>query len=196
MDNLNNGYQYQPTAYQYNPYQGVYQPVRYQPQSYPQNTTPAVTPAYQVPQNISNSNLIWVQGESAVKAQYVPNGGKMVFFDSEEEKIYIKSVDASGKPEMTVLYYTDQAPEGYKSTEAPPEYATKEQLNALGDQFSSISDKFNSLSQFVTKDQLNELNNHLNTLGSQIQDIENRIMSFGKPQQTNRKGNNNGKPTV
>ena len=196
MDNYNNGYPQQAVNFQYNPYQGAYQPVRYQPQSYPQNTAPTIMPAYSLPQNTNNSNLIWVQGESAVKAQYVPNGGRMVFFDSEEQKIYIKSVDASGKPEMTTLYYTEQPPEGYKDVETLPEYATKEQLDALGNQFSSINDKFNNLSQFVTKDQLNELNNHLNTLGNQIQDIENRIMSFGKPQQTNRKGNNNGKSSV
>lgn len=193
MDNFNNGYPYQTANFQYNPYQGSYQPMpRFQQQSqtYSQNT-PVISQA----QNINGPGIIWVQGIAGAKSFNAIPGVVVPLFDSEDQVVYLKYLDQYGKPEITTLYYSDEQPEGHKDETAQPEYATKEQLDALGSQFSSINDKINNMPQFVTKDQLNDLNSHLNTLGNQIQDIENRIMSFGKPQQT-RKGNNNGKSSV
>ena len=86
-----------------------------------------------------NTNLIWIQGENAVKASFVPNGGKVVFFDSELPVIYIKSVDASGKPEITILDYTERG-SNEKNIPSPVdetvaiEYATKEQVDNLNTQ--------------------------------------------------------------
>ena len=194
MDNFNNGYPYPAANFQYNPYQGAYQLMprfqQQQTQVYPQNTSVSQT------QNIAGPGVIWVQGIAGAKSFNAIPGVVVPLFDSEDQIVYLKYLDQYGKPEMTALYYTDQPPENHKEVAVSQEYATKEQVDALGNQFSSINDKFNNLSQYVTKDQLNDLNNHLNTLSNQIQDIENRILSFGKPQQTNRKGNNNGKSSV
>jgi flagellar hook-associated protein FlgK len=37
------------------------------------------------------------------------------------------------------------------------------------------------MNQYVTKDQLKDLTSHINDLSGQIEDIEDRITSFGKP---------------
>ena len=188
----------------YNGFAATYQPM-YQPNWYyqPSQTTPVYSqrnwqqqntavPSYQQSQQpMNNSNIIWVQGEAGAKAQNVPNGCNMAFFDSENQCIYIKSVDASGKPSLTILDYKDRN-DSDQQEENSVEYATKKQIDGLSEQFSSMSEKLDALGEYVTKDQFDSLNNHLNDLSSQIEDIENRITSFGKPQlsnSNNRRGN-------
>ena len=171
---------YQPNwYYQQTPTNGTYTPRNWQPQT-------TAVPSYQQNQSpMNNSNIIWVQGEAGAKAQNVPNGCNMAFFDSENQCIYIKSVDASGKPSLTILDYKDRNAVERKKEDVNVEYATRDQIDG-------INEKLDELGQFVTKDQLDALNMHLNDLSSQIEDIENRITSFGKPQQNNsnnRRGN-------
>ena len=53
----------------------------------------------QAPQQFNNLNRFdWVQGEIAAKAYPVPAGTSMLLMDSEEPIVYMKSVDASGRP--------------------------------------------------------------------------------------------------
>lgn len=220
MDNFNNGYYQQPTWY-YN----SQQPTTVVPQYY--NYNPYARQTATVPNNYLQNNgvgnvnngvnninnatstginnglnggLIWVQGLAAAQAysNLVP-GVPVALWDSEEETVYIKSVDQNGKPSMTILDY-HQRNSGNSSSnndnvadnQQIVKYATKEQIDDLTDQFN----KLNSLS-YVTKEQfdglgnnMKELNNQLNDLSCQIDDIENRITSFGKPQQQQ---NNNRK---
>lgn len=175
-------------------YQPQTQPYSYQQQ--PQQAVPQ-QPQPQVNNAVTNTNLLWVQGEAAAKAAYVPNGCNMVFFDSESQTIYIKAVDITGKPSLTILDYTERNAAPTLSQQSAPEepkveYATKEQIDVLASQFSSINEKLNVMGKYVTKDQFDSLNGQLNDLSGQIEDIENRITSFGKPQQSssnNRRGN-------
>ena len=184
---------YQPT-YQPNWY---YQPTQttpvYQPRNWQQQNTTALPPysQSQLQQQMNNTNIIWVQGEAGAKAQNVPNGCNMAFFDSENQCIYIKSVDATGKPSLTILDYVDRSAEPSEKEENKIEYATKEQIDGLNLQFATINEKLEALSSYVTKEQFDSLNGQLNNLSGQIEDIEDRITSFGKPQQSNqnRRGN-------
>ena len=185
MDLSNYQATYQPNMY----YQPTVTTPVYQQRWIPQQQQYPVTPVqpYQQNQNQQpiNNQMIWVQGEAGAKAYVLPNGTTLPLWDSESQTIYIKSVDANGRPSMTILDYTDRnAPVEQK--EEKVEYATKEQVDGL-------MEKINSFGKYVTKEQLESLNTHLDDLSSQIEDIENRIMSFGKPQQNNsnnRKGNN------
>ena len=190
MDNYN---AFPGMAYQPNLYYQSQQPTTpvYTPRNWQQQQSTAPLPSYS--QSGPATNLIWIQGENAAKSWYVPNGGKMVFFDSEEPVIYIKSVDISGKPEITILDYTERSNEDRVAQAPVVEYATKEQVDDLNSQLSLLSEKLNSLSSYVSKDQFDLLSSHLSSLSGQVEDIENRITSFGKPQtnsQNNRKGNN------
>lgn len=180
MDNYN-GFSYQPNMY----YQSVQPTQTYNNYRGYQQQTP--TPAYYNPNlyQPSNTNLIWVQGESGAKGQNVPNGCTMAFFDSENPCIYIKSVDMSGKPSLTTLTYNDNSENNIVASDEKCEYVTKEQFDDIAAQLSSINKKIDTFNSYVTKDQLNLLNGHINDLSDQVKDIEDRITSFGKPQQTN-----------
>lgn len=176
MDNFN-GFPatYQPNYY-YSPNATL--PI-YNPRNW-QNTT--ALPSYQqqqqqmqTNQQLNNNSMIWVQGEAGAKAYIVPNGTTIPLWDSENQVIYIKSVDTSGKPTMTILDYTERTSGDYKKDDSTPiEYATKEQIAALESQYLSFSEK------------LNEINSH-------IEEIDSKVSRFNKPHNNqNRKGNDNG----
>lgn len=188
-------------------YQSNIQPTNIQPNLYyqPTQTTPIYSPRswqqyYQQPtstvnyqqQSNVNTSMIWVQGESGAKSYVLPNNTTLPLWDSESQTIYIKTVDQNGKPSMTILDYVERSEKGNdKQAVSEVEYATKEQIDKLNEQFLTINEKLNSMAKFVTADQLTDLNNHINNLGEQIDEIENRITSFGKPQpnNNNRRGN-------
>ena len=117
--------------------------------------------------------MYWVQGEAGAKAfSNLQPGVPVALWDSEESVVYIKTVDNTGKPSMTILDYTERGQDGAKETIAPQEeYVTKEQFDELNKQYGSISDQLQKLSGYV-------------------EDIGNRITSYSKPQQNQRRGNN------
>lgn len=90
-------------------------------------------PNYQQQMPQSNSNIFWVQGEAGAKAYPVAPGNNIALWDSENQSIYIKVVDASGIPQpLRILDYTERAPEpAVEGTN----YVTKEELD----------DKFNEI---------------------------------------------------
>lgn len=189
---------YQP-AYQPNLY---YQPTTttpvYQPKLQQQQYQTAV-PQYQQNQNMQpmNNSMIWVQGEAGAKAFVLPNNTTLPLWDSEAQVIYIKSVDANGKPTMAILDYTERNDDklvGQSPKEEVPqiEYATKEQVDSINKQFDLINEKLNVLGSYVTKEQFSSLSGHIDELSTQVEDIENRITSFGKPQQNNNSNNRRG----
>ncbi len=150
---------------------------------------------YQSQMQPMNNPMVWVQGEAGAKSYQLPNNTTLPLWDSEQQTIYIKTVDQNGKPTMTILDYVDRnAPAASNDTDkvAQVEYATKEQVDGLSNQFSAISEKLNMMSEYVTRDQFDDLNDHIKDLGGQINDIEDRITSFGKPQSGNNYNNKRG----
>lgn len=66
----------------------------YQNQYYTQMQAPV-----QVPQSQNNQNsLIWVQGEAGAKSYLVAPNTTVLLMDSESQRFYLKSSDASGMP--------------------------------------------------------------------------------------------------
>jgi len=68
-------------------------PANYQ-MLYPQQQS-QTAPAYQNPQN---GNLTWVQGVEGAKAHVTAPGVPALLMDSESERFFIKTTDASGMP--------------------------------------------------------------------------------------------------
>lgn len=115
----------------YNPY---YAP-GYQPQ----------VPAYpSVPQNIQpqqpqtpGGGLIWVQGENGAKSYLLAPSTTVLLMDSEADRFYIKSSDASGMPlPLRVFEYHEMAQNGskidFKGGEGiDARYVTKDEFDAL-----------------------------------------------------------------
>ena len=103
----------------YNYYPATYQPMYQQP--------------YQQTQQQMNSNLIWVQGEAGAKSYLVAPNTTVPLWDSEAQKIYLKSADVSGMPSIKTLEYTivgNPAPPAAVSAQEAP-YATKDSVEAL-----------------------------------------------------------------
>ena len=77
-----------------------YDPVQQNPmgqfnqQFQPPTTQPAAQPMAQQ----GNNGLIWVQGEAGAKSYIVAPGNTVMLMDSEGERFYLKSADASGMP--------------------------------------------------------------------------------------------------
>ena len=59
-----------------------------------QSSTPSQPMQVQQP----NNGLIWVQGESGAKSYLVAPNATVMLMDSEGERFYLKSADASGMP--------------------------------------------------------------------------------------------------
>lgn len=77
-----------------------YDPVQQNPmgqfnQQFQQQTAPPTT---QPIAQQGNNGLIWVQGEAGAKSFIVAPGNTVMLMDSEGERFYLKSADASGMP--------------------------------------------------------------------------------------------------
>ena len=172
MDNYNgfsSGYQpvYQPNMY-YQP--TVTQPMYQTQRNWPQQSTAAPS-SYQP---TTTGNIIWIQGglDGAKAYANVQPGVPVALWDSDEKTIYIKSLDQTGKPQITIIDYVERGDE-QKDNVKPIEYVTREQLEDINNHYSSLSDQ-------------------INKLGGQIENIENRISNINKMQnnnQNNRRGN-------
>lgn len=105
---------------------------------------------YQMPQmqnNQPNTFVQWVQGINAAKSFPVAPNTSIPLFDSEANVIYIKSADASGMPSIKILDYVvrDNAP---RTSEIVPQgdYATKDDVEYLKGEISSLKSKFERMS--------------------------------------------------
>lgn len=90
----------------------------------------------QIQQQNPNTNMIWLQGESAAKSFPLAPGQTAQIMDSEQEGVmYIKSVDPNGMPlPLRIFDYTErksQNSEPKRSSEAvgSEEYVTKSEFN-------------------------------------------------------------------
>ncbi len=98
-----------------NYYAPFYQPNYYgnptQNRQYPQQYQQPVVQPQQ-----SGNGLIWVQGEAGAKSYLVAPGNTVMLMDSESERFYIKSADASGMPlPLRVFAYQELTQQGVQS---------------------------------------------------------------------------------
>lgn len=114
----------------YNPYQSQYL-------SQMQAAQPVQMPQYAPPQNQPNSGLIWVQGETGAKSYLVAPNTTVLLMDSENQRFYLKSSDASGMPlPLRTFEYAEKhqnGPQSVASTQAIDysSFATKAELEAF-----------------------------------------------------------------
>lgn len=83
-------------------YAPFYRPTYYDQMNTPSfNQQPMVQPVQQMqptPTPQTNNGLVWVQGEAAAKSYPVAPNCTVMLMDSEGERFYLKSADASGMP--------------------------------------------------------------------------------------------------
>lgn len=116
----------------------------YQPQYYTQlaQTYNPVQAPQQVQQN--SNGIIWIQGENAAKSYMVAPNTTVLLMDSESQKFYLKSSDASGMPlPLRVFEYTETTQNAAKTASDAPamdlsSYATKAEFDAFRDEIQGI----------------------------------------------------------
>lgn len=128
-------------------YNGGFPATYYNPYIYQQ---PAPQPAQ------PSSGIIWVSGEAGAKAYLVAPNTTVQLWDSESQRIYLKSADASGMPSIKILDYTirDQA-----SQNGP---------------VSGVSYQMGDSSSYATKDEIEAIRGQINTLRMQIGKLSKR----------------------
>lgn len=86
-----------------------------------QQFQPPVTPPTTQPMaQQGNNGLIWVQGEAGAKSYLVAPGNTVMLMDSEGERFYLKSADASGMPmPLRVFEYKERTETPSKATSDP-----------------------------------------------------------------------------
>ena len=93
-------------------YAPFYRPTYYDQMQTPRfNQQPIVQPVQQMPAPApqTNNGLVWVQGEVAAKSYPVAPNCTVMLMDSEGERFYLKSADASGMPlPLRVFEYTER----------------------------------------------------------------------------------------
>lgn len=121
-----------------------YYPANYSP-FYPVQASPQMP---QQNQQASGNGPTWIQGgESTAKAWYVPPGGTVDLWDSEENVIYLKTVDLSGKPTLKYIDYVVRDQQNPQNAEqAKVDYATREELAALSRSIKDLRDEVDGLS--------------------------------------------------
>lgn len=149
----NNGF---PATYQ-PMYYPQYQQMNYQPQPMPQPIQQQQQPQQPTQQPI-NSNLVWVQGEAGAKSHLVAPNTTVALWDSEAQRIFLKSADAAGMPSMKILNYTiEETPNigspaqkavsaAVRPSSAPAaEYAGKAETDALRAEIAAYKGEIESL---------------------------------------------------
>ena len=92
----------------------------------------------------TNNGLIWVQGIEAAKSYLVAPNATVLLMDSEKERFFLKSSDASGMPlPLRVFEYTETTQTAQKQpsdaqTVDYSSFATKAELNAFRDEIQGI----------------------------------------------------------
>ena len=122
----------------YNGFPATYQPVyQYQPQ-----------------QQSQNNSLIWVQGEAGAKSYLVAPNNTIALFDSESQRIFLKSADNSGMPSMKVLEYTIAESNKTQPNSASASlaenssiYATKSEIDALNAEIKALRKRIEKMSK-------------------------------------------------
>ena len=117
----------------YNPYQPQYmsQMQLAQPNM---SVQPSYTPA---PVQQNNNGLIWVQGEAGAKSFLVQPNTTVLLMDSESQRFYLKSSDASGMPlPLRIFEYSErpqnaQNPAQNTQTVDYSTFATKAEFEAF-----------------------------------------------------------------
>lgn len=106
---------------------------------YQQQTQPQQNP------NQIISERVWVEGESGGKGYLVGRGHEQVLWDIEAPVIYIKTVDASGRPHTVTLDYTIRPDE--EQVQSNELARLKDDFNDLKKQMIDFMNNFNQNNQ-------------------------------------------------
>lgn len=100
----------------------------YFPVTYPQ-AQPMSYPQYQQTQS---TGINWVQGIEGAKAYPVAPNANVLLLDSNEQTMYVKSADATGRPTVTVYDYEERKVGNSSATDTnTAHFVTKDELTEI-----------------------------------------------------------------
>ena len=120
-------------------------------------------PLYQNPYQMSQSNMympkqlspqnngiIWVQGIEGAKAYQIPQNSNIILMDSEKNRMYIKTSDNIGMCNLRIFDYTEvtETSQGHNSVATQPDlsqYVTRDELNNILEQLNGGKDNEQSV---------------------------------------------------
>lgn len=118
---------------------------QFNPQMAAQQMPPQMT-AQQPPQQ---GAPIWVQGEAGAKSFLVAPGQSLILMDSEADVFYIKASDAAGMPQpLRIFDYKERttgAQRHVQTAQAPAEYVTRAEYDALAARLADVTAKLDAL---------------------------------------------------
>lgn len=105
------------------PYFNNYNPYSYIPYNQP----------YYTPEPRQETSIPFVQGIEAAKAYQVAAGSKVILFDSEDQRFYVKQTDANGVPQPMMIfdYVQHKDPEPKKEEVDFSQFVTKDDLEKI-----------------------------------------------------------------
>lgn len=123
------------------------------------NQIPLYQNPYQMPQSnmympkqISpqNNGIIWVQGIEGAKAYQIPQNSNIILMDSEKNRMYIKTSDNIGMCNLRIFDFTEvtETSQGHNSVATQPDlsqYVTRDELNNILEQLNGGKDNEQSV---------------------------------------------------
>ena len=106
-----------------------------------------------VPQQQVNQGLLWVSGEVGAKSYLVAPNSTVLLMDSDAQRLYLKSADNAGMPNLRIFEYTEvtnipqNAPQALNTDlkELDDKFVTREEYEGLKRQYESIMERLNSM---------------------------------------------------
>jgi hypothetical protein len=139
-------------------------PMGYYPQQnyYAPQTNPATdmlntfkAPYQPQPMQNPQTPFIWVESEDAARAYLVAPGNTVVLWDSKNPYIYVRSADASGKPNTQIYEYKERTDTPTKAAEhvcsCGDKFVTKEDFKALQESVERLTQKIEAQKKTKTK---------------------------------------------
>lgn len=117
----------------YNSYYPSYTNPYYQIPQVPQTPQPAQ------PQQTSNGGMAWVQGVAGAKSYLVAPNTTMVLMDSEGDRFYLKTADASGMPLPLRIFEYKEVKDGEKPADMS-NYITRAEFNEFVAQIKQVKE--------------------------------------------------------
>ena len=108
-----------------------------------------------------NQGLLWVSGEVGAKSYLVAPNSTVLLMDSDAQRFYLKSADASGMPSMRIFEYNEvtNTPTSVVSAlnshekELDSKYVTREEYEGLKRQYESIMQRLDSINNVADVEQ-------------------------------------------
>lgn len=161
-------------AYYNNPYLGYYPHIQPIMMGYPQQQMVEQSQNLSGQSSVTDSHMVWVQGKAGAQSYPVARGTTLPLFDSEDDYVYIKSVDANGIPLPLVT----------KALSDPPLEVKAEVVDT------STQVDFND---YVTKESYDDLKKKYTDLEMRILELETKPTSTFSPTFTGNTFNNTKK---